>query len=183
MRTLSLIRACQLRSNLLNTISEKKNRQPEALVMGVVRGAVMTDVSSKKSVLKCIGKWIHQLFFAPLKKPRHVLWQGRSKLRASFLRGISAKKSAFHSKKSIGKMFSTKQSNNFSNILHFSSLFDFHNFEKKIESIHENFDFPFLGYVSISSLSGFIIDGSMCMTLTHFWHNHMQSSSNYACKI
>ena len=34
----------------------KKNRQPEALVMGVVRGAVMTDVSSKKSVLKCIGK-------------------------------------------------------------------------------------------------------------------------------
>ena len=47
----------------------KKNRQPEALVMGVVRGAVMTDVSSKKSVLKCIGKWIHQLFFAPLKKP------------------------------------------------------------------------------------------------------------------
>ena len=91
------------RSNLLNTISEKKNRQPEALVMGVVRGAVMTDVSSKKSVLKCIGKWIHQLFFAPLKKPRHVLWQGRSKLRASFLRGISAKKSAFHSKKSIGK--------------------------------------------------------------------------------
>ena len=44
------------RSNLLNTISEKKNRQLEALVMGVVRGAVMTDVSSKKSVLKCIGK-------------------------------------------------------------------------------------------------------------------------------
>ena len=106
-------------------------------------------------------------FLRHLKNPTCSLTRAEQTFR-SFLSGISAKKSAFHSKKSIGKMFSTKQSNNFSNILHFSSLFDFHNFEKKIESIHENFDFPFLGYVSISSLSGFIIDGSMCMTLTHF---------------
>ena len=153
--------------------------------MGVVRGAVMTDVSSKKSVLKCIGKWIHQLFFAPLKKP--LTLTRAEQLRVSFLSGISAKKSAFHSKKinrekcqsnaTIFRIFYICKRN-----LIFVWLFRKYVCQK-IESIHENFDFPFLGYVSISSLSGFIIDGSMCMTLTHFWHNHMQSSSNYACKI